>query len=287
MRILTITFHKAIAHSKTGKVLDEEFLRRSDAEYRRILRDFPVESQDVQLGELDEPPNEEPYEEIEVHVTKEGIHRQIPPVGQLASQRFRAISEMSDETFLAYADEVRNVVSVFSRWMRNGTIVHVIGAGRALLAASLAANRLAHGGARVYILGDKAPPPSSRFGGGVLAASASGKTPVVLEIMKTATELNANPKQSPIEVVGISDPEAPATDWCPAFRDLCTPGLFLGVKRRPDVVLRGLADLEEQAINQVLDAIVVAAGLEIGINFRLGHEDLVGGATGPWHRHLL
>lgn len=286
MRILMITFSKALAHAKAGRPVREAFLRQSDAEYRRVLESFPVEARDVQLGELDEPPKEDPYEEVDVELTTEGLRRKIP-VAALAEQRFRAIAEMSRTTLDAYAENVRNVVSVFAKWMRNGTIVHVIGAGRALLAASLAANRLAHGGARVYILGDKAPPPSSRFGGGIIAASASGRTPVVLEIMKSAQELNTHPKQPQIEIVGVSDPDAPEIDGFPPFRELCSPGLFLGVKPQTGIKLRGLADLEEQAINQVLDAIVVAAGLEIGINFRLGHEDLVGGATGPHHRHSI
>ena len=285
MRILTITFFKALAHAKAGKPVDEQFLRRSDAEQRAILATFPTQSKDVRLGELDEPPDEDPYSEIEVELTEYGIRREVGPVDELARHRFRTIAAMCETTFQEYAAEVRNVVNTFARWMRNETVVHFIGAGRALLAASLAANRLAHGGARVYILGDKAPPPSSRFGGGIVASSASGETRVVLDIMNFARERNRDAKQPMIEIVGLSRPDAKAVIPFPVFRDLCTPGMFLGIRATEDVRLRGLADLEEQAINQVLDAAVVAAGLEIGINFRLGHEDLVGGATGPWHSH--
>lgn len=285
MRILTITFFKALADQRHGKAIDEEFLRRSDEEYRGIKAEFPSQSKDVRLTSLDEPPDEEPYSEVEVELTDYGLRRQIEPVGVLAEKRLEAISKISSTVFSEYAENVRNIIEVFGKWMRTEAVIHVIGAGRALLAASLAANRLAHGGARVYILGDKAPPPSSRFGGGIIAASASGRTPVVLEIMSFAQELNNQHGQRPIEVVGLSNPEPGSVGPFRPFPDLCTPGLFLGIRAEQSVILRGLADIEEQAINQILDALVVAAGLEIGVNFRLGHEDLVGGATGPWHRH--
>lgn len=286
MRILTETFHKALVHAKLGVIIDDDFLRRSDAEHRAIRDQYPKQSKDVRLGKFDQPPDENPYEEIDVEWTPDGdLRRIIGPLDQLFRNRINAISETSAATLTEYASNISNVVSVFSSWMRREAVVHVIGAGRALLAASLAANRLAHGGARVYILGDKAPPPSSQFGGGVIAASASGETPVVLEIMDFVQKLNRESRRPQIKVVGLSNPEAHQVGTFPRFPDLCTLGLFLGIRPTEGVKLRGLADLEEQAINQVLDALVVAAGLEIGVNFRLGHEDLVGGATGPHHRY--
>ncbi len=285
MRILTLTFYKALAHQNHGNAVDWEFLQRSDQEYRRIRDKFPSQSNDVWLGSLDAPPDEDPFSEVEIELTDYGLCRQIESVDELAEKRFEAINAISSSVISGKAQNVRNIIEVFAKWMRTEAVVHVIGAGRALLAASLAANRLAHGGARVYILGDKAPPPSSRFGGGIIAASASGRTPVVLEIMSFAQELNNQHGQRPIEVVGLSNPEPGSVGPFRPFPDLCTPGLFLGIRAERSVMLRGLADIEEQAINQILDALVVAAGLRIGVNFRLGHEDLVGGATGPWHRH--
>jgi hypothetical protein len=83
-----------------------------------------------------------------------------------------------------------------------------------------------------------------------------------------------------IVVVGISNENANE------FRSLCTKDHFLGL--RPEkfvtgILLRGLVDLEEYAMSELLDALVVAAGIRIGKNFRLGHEDL--GPTGPHHQH--
>ena len=292
MRILAITFLHAISKAKSnqniGIKIDEVFLREQDEKFRVLRQQYPNKIQEILLTDLDEPPNIDPFAELEIELTDYGVRRILEsPIDKLAQQRFAAIRSMSEASLTEYSTNVEKIISIFAKWMRTETVVHVIGAGRALLAASLAANRLAHGGARVYILGDKSPPPSSRFGGGIIAASASGKTPVVLEIMARAQELIKEPGQRPIIVVGLSDPDAPIVPpFHSSFRDFCTTGYFLGIRKpqNSEVHLRGLADLEEQTINQVLDALVVAAGLECGVSFRLGHEDLVGGATGPWHR---
>lgn len=66
-----------------------------------------------------------------------------------------------------------------------------------------------------------------------------------------------------IEAIGIAS--ASAAD----FKESCTQGLFIGIDSRVagEVTLRALGDLEEFAISGLLDALVVAAGLDIGVDF--------------------
>lgn len=160
-------------------------------------------------------------------------------------------------------------------WMKEGAIVRILGAGRALLAAGLAGNRLAHGGAQVSFMGGMVPMPNSCWGGGIIAASASGKTVAVLEAMEIAKRNNPS-----ITIIGIADHEAKA------FSELCD--LFIGLQ--PPVLmvenpLSALADQEELLIAELLDALVVLAGESLGYDdqrWRKGHEDL--GATGTVER---
>ncbi len=264
--------------------MDEQLLRAQDKRFRQLIVKYPDRVAQISL-EFSEPPDSEPLREVEVELSPTGIRRVLGPIDKLVERRLAAIQGIVSDVIQKFPKNIRNVVSVLGEWMRENTIVRIIGAGRALLAASLPANRLAHGGATVSILGDRSPLPNSKWGGGIIAVSASGKTRAVLEIMALAREVNKERRllnQNEITVIGISKSTAKK------FRSLCSPGYFLGI--RPDrfvkgVELRALGDIEEYAISELLDALIVAAGLEIGANFRTGHEDLVGGATGPWHQH--
>jgi hypothetical protein len=287
-RILVATFHVALARIREGKSIDVQSLLSLDKRFRQLKDEYPDQASLAELDEfIDEPAIHDPWEEIEVEESSAGIRRVIGPLEVLVEKRSDAMKRIVTETILQNSGSVRRVVSVLGEWMRSHTIVHVIGAGRALLAASLPANRLAHGGANVFILGDKTPPPNSRFGGGIIAASASGETRTVLEIMTFANEANKRPwpNTREIEIIGIARVGARKIEPYRRFPELCSRDCFLGIEPARDVELRGLADIEEYAISELLDALIVAAGLEIGVNFRLGHEDLVGGATGPWHQH--
>lgn len=288
-QIYVATFHVILERIRQGLPVEPQFVIDTDRRFRELRREFPNQAGQAALDPyVDEPPIDDPWEEIEVELSPTGIRRVIGPLSKLVEDRLATIHAIVSETLQQYSENVRNVVALLGDWMRNRTIVHVIGAGRALLAASLPANRLAHGGANVFILGDKAPPPNSRFGGGIIAASATGKTPSVLEIMTFARRVSKDlllVDNKEIHIIGISDPNADKVEPYEPFPKLCTPGCFLGVRPASGVKLRGLADIEEYAISELLDALVVAAGLEIGVNFRLGHEDLVGGATGPHHQH--
>ena len=287
-RILVATFHVALARIREGKSIDIQSLISLDKRFRQLKDEYPDQASLAELDEfIDEPAIHDPWEEIEVEESSAGIRRVIGPLEALVEKRSDAMKRIVTETILQNGGSVRRVVSVLGEWMRTHTIVHVIGAGRALLAASLPANRLAHGGANVFILGDKTPPPNSRFGGGIIAASASGETRTVLEIMTFANEANKRPwpNAKEIEIIGIARVGARKIEPYQRFSELCSRDCFLGIEPAKDVELRGLADIEEYAISELLDALIVAAGLEIGVNFRLGHEDLVGGATEPWHEH--
>lgn len=187
--------------------------------------------------------------------------------------RSHAITSALVRTVEANRDAVWKAHQVLATWMREGAVVRVLGAGRALLAATLAANRLAHGGAQVSIMGGVVPMPNSCRGGGIIAASASGRTQAVLEAMTIARTNNPD-----ITIIGIADREAAA------FRDLCD--IFIGIYEPVLVVenpLSALADQEELLIADLLDGLVVLAGESIGFDddrWRRGHEDL--GPTGPY-----
>ena len=172
----------------------------------------------------------------------------------------------NNETALSQA------VQQIAQWMDDRAIVRVLGAGRARLAAAIPANRLAHGGARVYMQDSIVPMPHSLHGGGIIAASASGQTPSVLSALAQARHKNRE-----IRVVGIAAADALR------FKDNCDVFIALPGKSAHDG-LSALADIDEYAISELLDAIVVAAGRSLGYTdatWRLGHEDL-GPATGPY-----
>ena len=186
-------------------------------------------------------------------------------------ERERLHTESLIRTARTSANEVARAVDTLRRWMTERMIVRVIGAGRAKLAGAIPANRLAHGGARLYIVDDLVPMPHTYRAGGVIAVSASGKTPTVLEALRKARAASSG-----IVVVGIAMHDAKQ------FRELCD--VFIGIRPsdKPNP-LRALADLEEYVISRLLDAIVVAAGKAAGYDetaWRLGHENL--GPTGPY-----
>lgn len=187
--------------------------------------------------------------------------------------RARAINVQICKSVEHAREDIECAVRLFRDWMLDRTIVRIVGAGRARLAASIPANRLAHGGARVFVQDDIVPMPHSIKGGGVIAASASGRTETVLSVLRTVYPIKS------VQIVGLAD--ASATD----FRNHCH--VFIGIQPAPVGInnpLRALADSEEYVISEILDAMVVAAGKLAGFDdsfWRLGHEDL--GGTGPYN----
>lgn len=182
----------------------------------------------------------------------------------------RAVASTCVENLAA----VRSAVDHIKTWIHQRSPVRFVGAGRALLAATMPGNRLAHAGAVVSFMGGIVPMPSTAMGGGIIACSASGKAQAVLDAMQKARNLNPH-----ITIIGLASREATQ------FRDLCD--IFVGLVPRPRegivVELTALADLEEYMIAELLDALIVAAGHELNFDdnsWRRGHEDL--GPTGPY-----
>jgi D-arabinose 5-phosphate isomerase GutQ len=190
-------------------------------------------------------------------------------------RRSESIHRQVLNTVQRQVPQIDAAIDTFLRWMTEGSIVRIVGAGRARLAAAIPANRLAHGGARVYVQDDFVPMPHTIRGGGIIAASASGTTRSVLEVMESARKEGRD-----VLIVGI------AAEGAAEFRKHCD--IFIGIAEEPLDIrnpLRALADSEEYVISLVLDAIVVAAGRKGGFVdtlWRLGHENL--GATGPYDR---
>jgi D-arabinose 5-phosphate isomerase GutQ len=204
------------------------------------------------------------------------ISPETDPTTLLLAGRFEAIAAAVRLTVEQSHQSVGRIIDVFMRWMQDGTNVRVLGAGRARLAACIAANRLAHGGARVSVEGEITPMPHSIRGGGVLAASASGQAQSVL---KTLTEIRRHAPH--VVIVGIAAADAAE------FSSSCD--YFIGIREDANKAnqLSALADVAEFVIAEVLDALVAAAGRKAGFDRRrweLGHEDI--GPTGPYNPGL-
>ncbi len=187
--------------------------------------------------------------------------------------RVYSISNAVAQTCLLNHGALDQSAHLISDWMKNRSVVRVLGAGRALFAGSMPGNRLAHGGAQVSFMGGMTPMPNSALGGGIIACSASGKTPSVLEAMSIAKQNNPN-----IQVIGLARHEASDfRELCDVFIGIYTPGnRFLNP-------LSALADTEEYVISEILDGLVVMAGKRNGFDdeaWRQGHEDI--GPTGPY-----
>lgn len=190
------------------------------------------------------------------------------------------IQECTRQTIENNSEAIEESIDSFKEWMINETVVRVIGAGRAKLAATIPANRLAHGGARVYEQDGKIPMPHDIKGGGIIAASASGRTPSVLgvlrEIKRKRYFTSSNVARSPFKVIGIAIKDAKE------FASLCD--VFIGINMlKKQIPLIALADIEESVITLILDSLIVSAGWKAGFDdtrWRLGHENL--GATGPY-----
>jgi len=277
MQVYTVTLYVALERRRNGQRVTAEWVKQAQEAWTKVW-----EAGGERAVEVDPDSHLGPFDQVEAEIRDGTLYRVLKAdLGQLVKERLHAIQAIVAETFTSYSDELRNTVDLLADCMLERRIVRVVGAGRALLAASLPANRLAHGGALVFVLGDRTPFPNSKLGGLVLAASASGTTDSVIQVLKQANEANERLKLESgkcLTVVGI------ANSGAATFKSLCTPGCFIGIAPKPHVeglTLRALGDIEEYAISEILDAIVVAAGLKLGVVFRSGHEDL--GPTGPWY----
>jgi hypothetical protein len=118
--------------------------------------------------------------------------------------------------------------------------------------------------------------PHTIKGGGIIAASASGMTPAVLDLLAHTRRQTRD-----VQILGIAAVNANR------FRNLCD--VFVGIQPEPADArnpLRALADNEEYVISELLDAMVVGAGRLAGFGeprWKLGHENI--GATG-FYDHL-
>jgi len=187
--------------------------------------------------------------------------------------RIDSVGHAAVHTCVRNGESMTSAARIFAEWMQTGAVVRILGAGRALLAAGMPANRLAHGGAQVSFMGGMVPMPNSDRGGGVIACSASGHTRAVLDAMRLARDNNPE-----IKIVGLAAHDADS------FHEMCD--VFIGIhvpKGEYPNPLSALADTEEYVISEILDGLVVFAGKLNGFDdevWRRGHEDI--GPTGPY-----
>lgn len=196
------------------------------------------------------------------------------PSWELLIARVHAIASCVAQTCTANKEAIDSAIELLFEWIEDEATVRVLGAGRALLAAAMAGNRLAHAGVQISFMGGVVPLPNSERGGGLIACSASGKTVTVLEAMRIAKRNNPG-----IQVIGIAAADANE------FSSLCDS--FIGIERTAQQQypnpLSALADTEEYVIAEILDGLVVRAGQLAGFDdnaWRRGHEDI--GPTGPY-----
>jgi len=214
-------------------------------------------------------------EEKEKELSKRGVEiseKEIETIFNSLNKRFEHISANNLLTVNESKEQVKDAMKLLCNWMLRGTNVRIIGAGRAKLAGTLPANRLAHGGAHVSVEGSVIPMPHSITAGGIIAVSASGKTVSVIDVMKKVKK-----ERPSIKILGIAAHNALE------FKDNCH--IFIGIKvdSKTENPLKALADIEEIVILEVLDALIVGAGKLAGFDdakWRLGHEDI--GPTGPY-----
>jgi D-arabinose 5-phosphate isomerase GutQ len=157
---------------------------------------------------------------------------QVPSIAEGIRQRVTAIHAQLSATLDTYSDAIDAATDMLLRWMVEGKVVRVIGAGRARLAAAIPANRIAHGGAQVYVQDDIIPMPHTIRGGGLIAASASGRTESVLAVLQSTRLYSRD-----VEVLGIA--ASSATE----FASLCD--VFIGIESAPPEIynpLRALLD---------------------------------------------
>lgn len=191
----------------------------------------------------------------------------------LVATRICSIGNALVHTLLRNQKELVQSKMLIASWIRKKVPVRVLGAGRALLAGSIAGNRLSHAGIQTSYLGGMVPLPNSMCGGGIIACSASGKTKAVLEAMAVAKRRNPR-----IKTIGIADNKADE------FRALCD--IFIGLhwpKEEYPNPLSALADTAELMIAEIFDGLVVLAGHFLRFDdelWREGHEDI--GPTGPY-----
>lgn len=177
-------------------------------------------------------------------------------------------------TCLRNRKALESTVDLITKWMRNHEIVRVLGAGRALLAASMPVYRMAQAGVQISYLGGILPMPNTQRAGNVLAVSGSGQTTAVKDSMVTAKENNPD-----IHILGIARYDAEDfANHCDTFVGLYTPA----VGEYPRILsLQG--DYEEVIISLLLDAAVVLAADKLGLtnaDWYNIHEDI--GPRGPW-----
>ena len=108
------------------------------------------------------------------------------------SNRVHNIAGAVMDTLARNQSEVQRAKTLIAKWMSRHEPVRFLGAGRALLAGSMPGARLAHAGAHVSFMGGMVPLPNSELGGGIIACSASGLTPPVIEAMDKAKRLNSD-----------------------------------------------------------------------------------------------
>ncbi len=198
---------------------------------------------------------------------------QRPDVLAPIRERSRYIRSIIDNTLERGGEAISQAVETVEIWLRARAEVRLVGYGRSRLAVGIPGNRLAHAGSNVSILGDITPLASTSRGGGLIAASSSGVTRHVLEILTYCR------RHAPhVRTIGL------AIEGATHFADLCDIFIGIPVPRvgpRPSLIYFG--DAVEYAISEVMDAVVAAALERAGVteqDLRLGHEDI--GGTGPY-----
>src|SRR5437016_474666 len=129
IRITVAALAAALIAERRGKTVDVKFLKAKDQAFKTLLELYPRQAKSISHRYAN-PPGD-PFEEVDVEVSKYGVRRLLPPVDDLVRQRLSAGQEVILRAIREYPKDASNIKNVLGRWMRKREIVRVVGAGRA------------------------------------------------------------------------------------------------------------------------------------------------------------
>lgn len=183
----------------------------------------------------------------------------------LIQTRAETTNRLTAQAVEGAPEAAQEATVLLGRWMDRRSVVRVIGAGRGLLAASMAAHRLSAGGARVHAIGDILPMPHSLRGGGIVAVITEGQAEAIARLL-----IKVRKKNRDIKILGIG------YDSSNQFTEVCDIFIPIPIDRQGPRSDETVIDVQEYVVAEILDALVLFAGRELGYTdnrWKLGYGD--------------
>jgi hypothetical protein len=176
-------------------------------------------------------------------------------------QRNQAVHELTIATVGQAPIIARDATRLLAMWMDRRGVVRLMGTPHALRSARVASQRLIDGGARVITPHGLSPPQDILHGGGIIALATSDKNNELAGLVENARIANRDVKILGLGPIGLS-----------RLANSCN--LFLGIPT-VGITSRGATyGTEEHVIAELLDALIVFAGLENGYSETRWRDDI-------------